>query len=372
MRPSRSTMPSPRSRLALRDRVGPASAARNRAHCSRVIQTTARAAAPSVAHQRVGVGHPEQPATASCSCSGSRSERPPVIRWSATRASSSSARARAVDRDRPPGGTRARRGWRYRGPTPDRRAAPRSRPRSAGSSPPTPGSARRAGPRHRTSGRARASRRSGPGAEGVPPPRRPARRRDGRAAAARAAVPAARARRPTPSSPATSRTSSSAVSASRSSSASANASLTVRTDCPRTNPASQSGYQSPPAASASGALRRPPRCRSITSMSDPGHSSRRAYEPSATTRPRRGAVDPARRRRAGCRRRRRRGRARTPRPGGRGRRSSRSRARAQRARRSSRALQRVRARLSGADPPHVLDRHHPHLAVTDLAGVRGA
>ena len=145
-----------------------------------------------------------------------------------------------------------------------------------------------------------------------------------------------------------------------------------RTDCPRTNPASQSGYQSPPAASASGAL--------APATASAGASRRRrtrgtapahAYEPSATTAHVEEPSIRARRRPQGRRRRRRRARARTPSPrsvvvvdqplASRG--STRGAA--------SAALQRVRARLSGADPPHVLDRHHPHLAVTDLAGVRG-
>ena len=98
------------------------------------------------------------------SCSGSRSDRPPVTRWSATRGIEDHAAGVAqpvgvvglqvAARDQP-----ARR----RRPTPGRRAgrSPVLR-RPAAPMPPSPAPARRAGHHHRSSVRARASRQSGP------------------------------------------------------------------------------------------------------------------------------------------------------------------------------------------------------------------
>ena len=71
------------------------------------------------------------------------------------------------------------------------------------------------------------------------------------------------------------------MSASRSSSATGQRLLHRTHRLSEHEPASQSEYHSAPASSASGARRRPP-CSNITSTSEPGHSSPRAYDPSAT------------------------------------------------------------------------------------------
>ncbi len=96
---------------------------------------------------------------------------------------------------------------------------------------------------------------------------------------------ASRRMRPTRSanssrSPVTWRASSQAVSAWRSRSASATSSFTVLAAWPSTNPASQSGYQSRSATSATFVW---PSCTSTTSTSEPGLSSARPYEPTAAT-----------------------------------------------------------------------------------------
>ena len=353
--------------------VGPASAASSRAHSSRVIQTTARAAAPSARTSASASGIAHEPADRVLllqrqpvgTAAGDPVERDAGVEQAARA-------RRAVGRDRPPAGTRGRRGWRYRGPTPDRRAARRSRPGRQAPARPPRGLQVAQPAAHRTSGRARASRRSGPGARGVPPAAsasastRRSRRRGAelphplhelvderashrRRAARRAARSARRGRRRRPPS----------------------ASFTVRTDCPSDEPgvpervperAGGVGIRSARAGHRDAGASRRRRTRGTAPGARTSRAPRRAHaeEPSI---PRaaaaQGVVDhggegaPERRR-----------------PGGRGRRST---ARARRAPRRSRtaALQRVGPRLSGADPPHVLHRDHPHLAVTDLAGVRG-
>ncbi len=246
-RPSRSTTPSPSSRIATTELVGPASAASNRDQRSRVIHTTARAAAPRPRTSSSASPAPTSPPTASWSCSGRWSERPPVTRWSATRASRRSERASRSRCGSP--------GWRYPRATSSATAPSQPRP-SSRSAPPT--AAGRVQPTHPgacTSRRPPAPDfRSGSSISAIGPGCA------SRPSAAAASAPTSRSRRRGASwrtrrarsstnatSPTTSRRSSSAVRASRSSSATASASFTVRTDWPSTNPASQSGYQSAPA-----------------------------------------------------------------------------------------------------------------------------
>src|SRR5262245_20508586 len=165
------------------------------------------------------------------------------------------------------------------------------------------------------------------------------------------------------SSPVISRVSSSAVSASSSSSASATASFTVRVEWPSTNPASHSGYHSADASSRRPGARRRPECNSITSMSEPGQSSRRAYEPSATSAHPPRVLNVALRSISEWSTRLLRAR---PKAGPRSVVVATSSSRAARS-----GLERVGSGLTRADPPHLLDGHYPHLAVTDLACARG-
>ena len=156
----------------------------------------------------------------------------------------------------------------------------------------------------------------------------------------------------------------------------ASASFTVRTDCPSANPASHSGYQSAPRRRRSARRRRAtPAWSSMTSTSEPGHSSRRAYEPSATHRPSGSALDGAElaaRRAPSTQRRASAAPNAAPRSVVVG--DELGRARAARRRVHSARARRYSASgpdSPGADPPHVLDRHDPDLAVADLAGAGG-
>ena len=113
-----------------------------------MIHTTARAASPSPRTSASASVASTNAATASWSCSGSRSDRPVPMRWSATRASRSCSRASARRSGSP--------GWRYpcatRPGDPAVPASPvevaeRDRRRPAAPSPPSPAPAGRAGPR---------------------------------------------------------------------------------------------------------------------------------------------------------------------------------------------------------------------------------
>ncbi len=279
MRPSRRLMPSPRSRRPGERCRGPSSPARSRAHRSDVIQVTALAASPRLRTSTSASAAPTRRATVSWSCSASWSDFPLVTRWSATRASSRRVLASARRSGSP--------AWRY--PRATRMSTPPAQPGAASGpgssaqptqpadctsrSPPAP--SLRFGASISAMGPGRSSRaRDAVASCSISRPRRRGTRR-------RTLVSSSATRS---ASPATRRTSSSAVIASRSSSARSSASFTVRTECPRTNPPSHSGYHNRPAASTGDGDRRPPpACRSITSMSDPGHSSRRAYDPSATS-----------------------------------------------------------------------------------------
>src|SRR2546423_3088240 len=169
------------------------------------------------------------------------------------------------------------------------------------------------------------------------------------------------------------RTSSSAVRASRSPSASATESFTVRAPWPVTNPASHSGYHSCSVmVRTASALRRPRNpCTSSTSTSEPGHTSRRPYDPSATsaTPSSCSSRSKASHRAASIA-----SASAWPNARPRSDASSSSAARASRSRAaitSECASERVGTGLPCANAEHIVDRLDPDLAVADLAGTSG-
>src|SRR5262252_4493454 len=350
-RPSRSTTPLPRSR-SRRDSLppGPRSVSARRAKTSATSQETVRAAAASSRTSASASAVPVSTATASCSWSVSTSDRLPVTRWSATRASSRRSLA-----------------------APSRAGSPGRRYPWSTSARNPPGSPS-VHPAHDSDWRSRspppASLRSGSSFSESRPNRwrrasAPACRLSTRRARRRTARPRMRPTRPANSSlsPATRRASRVAVNACRSRSASATSCFTVFMACPSTNPASQSGYQRRSAAPATSAAAS---CRSTTSTSDPGHSSARPYDPTATRAKRPSTSPPtalANERLSDSS-----SRSESARPNAAPRRvrSSTRRSRAARSSETVAGSEGVGPGLPGPDPPDVLDGHDPYLAVADL------